>query len=85
MAGRAVTPAEHRRLHRSILHNAAEIVEAFKAVYEDNIKIEPDKALEMLEELRNCIDSVYADLDPVEETVEFKSDDPKDYIRVSRG
>lgn len=61
MPAREVSEQERMALIRRNLRNAAEITEAFRAAFEDGITINPDWALESLDELRNCIDSAYVD------------------------
>lgn len=68
MGARAITDAERRQLLRRNLTNAAEITEAIKIALEDDILRNKDKAIEMLDELRNCIDSANADVNDVTET-----------------
>jgi hypothetical protein len=61
MPVREVSDEERMMLVRRNLSNAAEITEAFKAAFEDGIPLSSQRAVEMLDELRNCIDSAYVD------------------------
>lgn len=61
MPAREVSDAERWALVRRNIKNAAEITEAFRWAFEDSLPLDQDRAIAMLDELKNCLESAHVD------------------------